>query len=266
MGAESGAADGTEDRRDMKKSFVMYSSWATLIANIPTEQAGELIQAICAQQLCQEVHIEDQSVAGMFAMISPQLKEDSDKYDAKCERIESARASKSAQKNEFTESKNEKSELKSEISEQKNAESEGDTESDTDTVTDKDKNIKKGATHPKKSAPITAGSEEQYVDDKELNDAICQFIVHRKALKKPMSLGAVKIFIGKLEKLSPGNTQGKIDLINEAIEHGWQTVYTHDDGKFKPKAKPPDKVTFNNNFNQRNYDYDALERQLLGVQ
>lgn len=256
----------------MKKSFVMYSSWATLIANIPTEQAGELIQAICAQQLGQEVHIADQSVAGMFAMISPKLKEDSDKYDAKCVRIESARASKSAQKNEFTESKNEKSELKnekselkSEKSEQKNAESEGDTESDTDTVTDKDKNIKKGATHPKKSAPITAGSEEQYVDDKELNDAICQFIVHRKALKKPMSPGAVKIFIGKLEKLSPGNTQGKIDLINEAIEHGWQTVYTHDDGKFKPKAKPPDKVTFNNNFNQRNYDYDALERQLLGV-
>lgn len=255
----------------MKKSFVMYSSWATLIANIPTEQAGELIQAICAQQLGQEVHIEDQSVAGMFAMISPKLKEDSDKYDAKCERIESARASKSAHKNEFTESKNEKSELKnekselkSEISEQKNAESEGDTKSDT--VTDKDKNIKKGATHPKKSAPITAGSEEQYVDDKELNDAICQFIVHRKALKKPMSPGAVKIFIGKLEKLSPGNTQGKIDLINEAIEHGWQTVYTHDDGKFKPKAKPPDKVTFNNNFNQRDYDYDALERQLLGVQ
>lgn len=74
-----------------KKSFVIYDSWATLIASIPTEQAGELIQAICKNRIGESVEITDPSVAGMFAMIAPQLEADSKKYQEKCDRIKAAR-------------------------------------------------------------------------------------------------------------------------------------------------------------------------------
>ena len=63
-----------------------------------------------------------------------------------------------------------------------------------------------------------------YSEDNSLNEAIKDFIAHRKALKKPMTDKAVDLFLKKLDKMAD-TSDLKIALINNAIEHGWLSVY-----------------------------------------
>ena len=88
------------------------------------------------------------------------------------------------------------------------------TVSDTVSVTDADTVPEK----PKKT-------KMRYSDDDALDDAIKDFIEHRRKLRKPMTDKAIELLINKLNKLAPNNTSEKVELINTAIESGWQTVY-----------------------------------------
>jgi DNA replication protein DnaD len=65
----------------------------------------------------------------------------------------------------------------------------------------------------------------RYADDDSLNDAIKDFVDHRKKLKKPMTDRAIELLKNKLENLAPADTNKQIQLINTAIEKGWQSVY-----------------------------------------
>lgn len=67
----------------MAAPFIIYESWSTLITNLPTEQAGELIQALCARQLEQEHEISDPTVNAIYMMISAKMDEDAVKYSEK---------------------------------------------------------------------------------------------------------------------------------------------------------------------------------------
>ena len=67
----------------MTTPFIIYESWSTLITNLPTEQAGELIQALCARQLEQEHEINDPTVNAIYMMISAKMDEDAVKYSEK---------------------------------------------------------------------------------------------------------------------------------------------------------------------------------------
>lgn len=67
----------------MAAPFIIYESWSTLITNLPTEQAGELIQALCARQLEQEQEISDPTVNAIYMMISAKMDEDAVKYSEK---------------------------------------------------------------------------------------------------------------------------------------------------------------------------------------
>ena len=67
----------------MATPFIIYESWSTLITNLPTEQAGELIQALCARQLEQEHEITDPAVNAIYMMISAKMDEDAAKYNEK---------------------------------------------------------------------------------------------------------------------------------------------------------------------------------------
>lgn len=70
--------------------FLIYESWSTLITNLPTEQAGELIQAMCAKQLGQDYEITDPSVNAIFMMISQTMDENRTSYNQKAERNQKA--------------------------------------------------------------------------------------------------------------------------------------------------------------------------------
>ena len=70
--------------------FLIYESWSTLITNLPIEQAGELIQAMCSKQLGQDYEITDPSVNAIFMMISQTMDENRTSYNQKAERNQKA--------------------------------------------------------------------------------------------------------------------------------------------------------------------------------
>ena len=90
--------------------------------------------------------------------------------------------------------------------------------------------------------------QKEYTGDNLLDEAIKDFIGHRKALKKPMTDKAIDLFISKLDKMAD-TTAEKIDLINNAIEHGWLTVYPikEDNKSNAPKlfGQPPSMRKYN---------------------
>ena len=68
-----------------KKSFVVYSQWATIIANLPDEQAAMLSKAICCKHLGIEYEITDPTIKAVFLPIEQRLDADSESYEKTCE-------------------------------------------------------------------------------------------------------------------------------------------------------------------------------------
>lgn len=98
-----------------------------------------------------------------------------------------------------------------------------------------------------------------YVDNAELNQAIISFVAFREKIKKPMTEHAVGLLVTKLNKMTP-DVQKQIEIINQSIINGWQGVFPLNEGNQNKQTKSQPKF---NNFNQRKYDYDAVERALL---
>lgn len=75
-----------------------------------------------------------------------------------------------------------------------------------------------------------------YSDVPELNVAILEFVDFRKKSKKPMTDRAITLLMDRLNKLSTDPFK-QIEMINEAILRGWQTVYpekaTSEDSEIK---------------------------------
>lgn len=59
---------------------------------------------------------------------------------------------------------------------------------------------------------------------KALENTLKDFIDMRKAIKKPMTTKALELLIRNLKKLT-NLEEEKIAILNQSIEHGWQTVY-----------------------------------------
>ena len=100
----------------------------------------------------------------------------------------------------------------------------------------------------------------RYAADDDLNNAIISFVNYRKRIKKPMDETAVCLMIEKLNKLSP-DIVTQIEIVNQSIVNGWQGIFPLKEEAANAKSRM--KNTNFNNFNQRNYDYGELERQLL---
>lgn len=80
-----------------KNSFVVYSQWATIIANLPDEQAAILSKAICCKHLGIEYEITDPTIKAVFISIEQKLDADNENYRKTCEaRAKSGRKGGSA--------------------------------------------------------------------------------------------------------------------------------------------------------------------------
>lgn len=67
-----------------KKSFVMYDDWRELFLSLPTDKAGELIQAVFAYREDAEAKPTDPAINAIFQMIKVRLDTDAELYAAKC--------------------------------------------------------------------------------------------------------------------------------------------------------------------------------------
>lgn len=96
-----------------------------------------------------------------------------------------------------------------------------DNDSDNDNEDDNDnEKIKKKKIKRKTFEDIFA--ENNF--DEELETTLKDFIDMRKTIKKPMTTKALELLIKNLNKLTNLKDE-KIAILNQSIEHGWQTVY-----------------------------------------
>ncbi|MHA9740719.1 hypothetical protein [Robinsoniella peoriensis] len=134
----------------------------------------------------------------------------------------------------------------------------------TKEVQSADINKQKQETKTEKSS--TKVLPEKYAEDDKLNDAILDYISHRKEIKSAMTGRAIDLMIKKLNGMST-DTNEKIAILNQSIENGWKGIFALKDksketGATKVGASKSTKNRFNN-FPQREYDYEDLEKQLL---
>ena len=111
-----------------------------------------------------------------------------------------------------------------------------------------------------------------YADNPALNETIIAFVEHRKSMKKPMTDRAIKLMITNLNKLSP-DVNVQIEILNQSIINGWQGIFPLKNQNNQKKGSGRKEVVPDwmnkqkkNNFNnypQREYDMDKLEKDLL---
>lgn len=63
-----------------------------------------------------------------------------------------------------------------------------------------------------------------YTDNKDLKEAIKDFIKMRKTIKKPLTDRALKTILNKLDNFTDTD-KGKILILEKSIENSWQSVY-----------------------------------------
>lgn len=209
-----------------RKSFVMYESWAAMIAALPDNQALQIMRAICAFQTGNNYVIEDPVVKAYYeSTVLPEMEENARKYQAKVEN-----ANTSAEKR-IANSKSESQIKKANRSESQANKSEGvyvdvnDNDNDNEYVdVDVNDDVNDSDTEKPKTEKKSA-EKKPHCEDPDLNRALNDFIESRKVNKKPMTERAITLLINRLEQLAPGDNKKKIELLNIAILHGWQSVY-----------------------------------------
>lgn len=86
-----------------------------------------------------------------------------------------------------------------------------------------------------------------YSDNEMLNEAINDFIKHRRKIKAPMTDRAIELFIKKLNGMT-SNLEEQVEIINTAIERGWKGIYPIEEKTNKKKSI--------NDFQQTDYSDD----------
>ena len=120
-----------------KKSFVIYQNWAEVIKRLPTEDAGELIKAICDYKTGTEYTIENPYINAYFeGQIKPQLGVDDEKYQKKCERIAELNRKRKEQYRNDNNTKSSRNRHEVVGDNDTDTVNDNDTDNDTDTVND----------------------------------------------------------------------------------------------------------------------------------
>jgi hypothetical protein len=94
----------------------------------------------------------------------------------------------------------------------------------------------------KETAPSARGFDgliSEFTQNSELVEALRGFIKMRAANKKPMTDRALKILLGKLDKMGDTN-KAKTALLDQSIFRGWQDIYPLKDEKqsSRPQETP----------------------------
>lgn len=69
---------------------------------------------------------------------------------------------------------------------------------------------------------------------KELELALRDFIDMRKTIKKPMTTKALELLLKNLDRLT-NSSEEKIKIVNQSVEHSWQSVYPLKEENLKEK-------------------------------
>ena len=219
-----------------KDTFIFYDEWCELLDTLGEHEVFIFMRAVSAYRRGEEYQIDDPAVAMAFRMAKIRMDKNEQSYKDKCDARAEAGAkggnAKAANANDVANlanvanasfARNEKN-----VANLANVANVADMKCNEVICSDvkcndvicNDKELKeKSANADQKKAAASA-----YSDDPDLNEAIKDFVEHRKKLRKPMTDKAISLFIARLNGMA-ADTPGKVALINNAIEKGWQTVY-----------------------------------------
>lgn len=211
----------------MKKSFVMYNEWQPLFTNITDEQAGQLIKAVYAYQFGEESPPEEPLLNSVYQMMRGRFETDAEKYKEVCEKRKL-----NGQKGGLA---------KASKSYQKVA----------NATQEKPKEPPK----PKKEEP-KKNSYGEYQNVKltevEYNRQVSEF-------GEGVTAKAIKKLDTYIESLSPAKKKEYLKKNHNLCMRNW----VFDEVRNQPPAPIMKKTNNFNNFQQRGYDFEALEKQLV---
>ena len=206
-----------------KRTFLMYSEWQPLLEGMSDEQAGQLFKKIYAYQTGKEYEIQDALILGVFNMIKAKFDADRKLYDEKCEKNRANGAKGGRPK------KQEKPK-------------------ETERLEEKPKAKKE---EPKKN------------EYGEYHNVKLTEQEHAKLSEKfgeGKTAEAIKILDTYIESLAPAKKKEYLKKNHNLCMQNW--VYGEVD-KRKGQAKPVQRNNSFNNFQQRGYNFEELERQLV---
>ena len=223
----------------MRESFVLFTEYAEHMKLLNMEQRGVLLTAIMNYETDIELPEMDDCVAMAFSFIKANL----DRTDQKYETTKAARSAAGQASGEARRNKSEQTRTNTNKSEQ-----------------NEQTGTKRNKTNNNVNVNVNDNvfKEKEVKEKEKLSPAVREeldaFVEHRKKLRKPMTDHAIDLLVTKLLKLAATDEE-RVEMLREAIEKGWQTVYKHE-----ARGKPPNRF---NSFQQRKYDEDDLEQQLL---
>ncbi len=245
-----------------KKSFVMYTSWATMIAGMPEEQAGQLIKAICSKQVGKEYEISDQMVQAVFDMVLEKMDEDTEIYAESCKkRSENAKkqwGKKSAMQADANASEKNASAMQKDASASKKVQMHGDTDTESDTDTDKDNNPPTPFTIPGIVYGAAPTDLEQIGIPLTVAVKLSDWISNKTARKRPITETDLKSIVSKAKDNISKHGE---DAVAKVIEDSYQyeaIIWEKLDRKARDKPKRAWEVT-----QKQDYRMDDLEARLL---
>lgn len=213
-----------------KRTFLMYSEWHPLLEGMSDEQAGQLFKKIYAYQTGKEYEIQDALILGVFNMIKAKFDADRKLYDEKCEKNRANGAKGGRPKKQEKPKETERKPKETERLEEK--------------PKAKKEEPKKNSYGEYQNVKLT---DEEY---KRLNTKFGE----------GNTAEAIRILDTYIGSLSPAKKKEYLKKDHNLCMQNW--VYGEVD-KRKGQTKPQAPKNSFNNFQQRGYDFSALERQLV---
>lgn len=97
-----------------------------------------------------------------------------------------------------------------------------------------------------------------YTDNEKLLKSLLDFADMRKKARSPLTVRAAEMQLRTLDELAK-TTADKITLVERSTMNGWKSIYPLP-GSFKSGTV---KQTTFNNYEQREEDYDEIERRIM---
>jgi hypothetical protein len=200
-----------------KDSFILYLEQKQIFEMLTDEEAGQLIKAIFEYEDTGQTVTLDRSLQIAFLPIKNVLDRNKEKYEKVVERNK-----KNIEKRwnkEDTKNTTGKNGIPKNT---KNTDNDNEHDNDNDNDNEHDNDNDKKEKNKKRKTFDDVFSENHFSND--LENTIKDFIDMRKTIKKPMTTKALELLIRNLKKLTNLEDE-QIAILNQSIEHGWQTVY-----------------------------------------
>lgn len=197
-----------------KDTFILYTEQKEVIDKLSDEQAGKLIKAIYEYVETGEMPNLDNVLDLVIIPFKQNLDRNADKYEeTKKKRSEAGKLGAEIKKQKQAKQANAKFANNKQAKQAVNVND--NVNVNEDVLLEKEKNKKRKS------------FEDVFLENqcsKELENTLKDFIDMRKTIKKPMTTKALELLLKNLERLT-NLEEEKIAILNQSIEHGWQTVY-----------------------------------------